>query len=86
MSRELAGFVSGAAGTAWGAFAITPDDDEDLPQLIKAIYVGGAGDVDVIMADGSAALFDSLPVGRHEFAIRRVLNTLTTATNLVGLV
>ena len=37
------------------AFPITPDDDTDLTQTVRAIYVGNAGDVSLVTAGGSTA-------------------------------
>lgn len=69
---------------ATGAFNITPDDDTDLTVLPRAIYVGGAGDLEVVM-DGITVVF----VGASGFLpIRptRVKDANTTATNIVGLI
>lgn len=68
------------------AFAITPDDTNQLAQTIRAIYVGVAGDVEAVMADDSVAvLLKALPVGVHYLAIKQVKQTNTTATNLLGM-
>src|SRR4051794_13643493 len=42
----------GLSSPASGAQAITPSNSVDLPITTRGIYVGGAGDVVVDMADG----------------------------------
>lgn len=68
------------------AFAITPHDDNDLANATRGIYVGVAGDLEVIMAkDSAAVVFENVPVGIWQLRIKRVLDTNTTAGSLVGL-
>jgi hypothetical protein len=67
------------------AAAITPSDTTDLPQTTLKLYVGVAGDVAVIMANGAAVTFHAMPVGMHAIQIARVKATGTTATNLIAL-
>lgn len=68
-------------------FAITPSDTAALPNLPKAIYVGGAGNITLRSINGAAdVVFNAVPVGailpvRAQF----IRATGTTATNLVGL-
>lgn len=66
------------------AFAITPDDDNDLEALTRAIYVGGAGDIKVTTESGDEVTFSAHPEGYLLGRIARVHATGTTATNLVG--
>lgn len=67
------------------AAAITPDDNNDLPTTTRMLLVGVAGDVSVIMAGDSAPVTLKLPVGIHPLRIKRVRQTGTAATSLVGL-
>jgi hypothetical protein len=68
-----------------GAFAVTQDDDAALPKTTRELYVGGAGDVAVVMRDGSEATF-SVPAGTSlRVAASKVKATATTATGIVGL-
>ncbi|WOF72946.1 hypothetical protein QMT40_000570 [Parvibaculaceae bacterium PLY_AMNH_Bact1] len=71
---------------ASSAVAITPSDENDLAQISRAVYVGGAGDLAVTMKDGSIATFKNL-IGGTVMAIRvaRVLSTGTTATHIVAM-
>jgi len=75
------------------AFAIAPSDTDELAEITRAIYVGGVGDVAVILADdtpvgssGSAVVLKAVPTGTLlEMRVRQVWSTGTTATTLVAL-
>lgn len=69
------------------AFAIIPHDSTDFDEYTRAIYVGGIGDVVVVMASGSVVEFTGVPAGAI-LPVRaiRVNDTNTTATDLVGLI
>lgn len=71
---------------AQGAAAVTPDDDNDLTNgPCRGLYIGGAGNLDVVMADGTEADFDGLAAGTVvPFAVRRVKES-TSATLIVAL-
>ena len=75
------------ANPARNAEAITPDDAIDLSQPTRALYVGGAGDVDVILVDDSTAVtFKAVPAGTLlPVQAIRVKATLTTAVDIVGI-
>jgi len=68
------------------AFAITPDNDEDLAYVTRGIYVGVAGDVKVDMfGTGTAVVFKDLAAGVvHPLRVKRVYEAGTDATNIVG--
>ena len=80
------------------AFAVTPDDNNDLqhssgtPSYAKGLYIGVTGDVAVITAGdkssnlaGTSVTFKAHPVGYMPVQVRRVMNTGTTAQNIVAL-
>lgn len=70
--------------TYGGGAAITTSDTVD--QAYSGIYVGGAGNVSVVMEDGSTVTFTAPPVGTIlPIRVKRVRATLTTATLLIGL-
>jgi len=73
-----------ATVSAHGAVAITPSDATIIP-VTRAIYVGVTGDINVRMADGQTIVFTSVPVGIFPIQVDQVLNTSTTATNMVAL-
>lgn len=70
------------------AVAVTPHDSNNLAAVSKALYIGGAaaGDLAVVMEDGSTVTFDAVPVGTLlKIRVQRVNNTDTTATNILAL-
>lgn len=66
--------------------AVTKSDSTIL-ETTRALYVGGAGDVAVIWADGgSAVTLSSVPAGTIlPVQVTKVMSTNTTATNIVAL-
>lgn len=81
---------SGAEGwtsPARKAFSITPHDTNLLSNLTRGIYVGGSGDIVLVMADDgdtSVTFFGAVAGTLLPIRVARVLATGTTATNLVG--
>lgn len=75
----------GATAPPRHLFAITPSDDDDLPHVTRAIWVGAGGDLTLIAADDDAAVtLSQAPGGWCAVQARRVLATGTTALDLVG--
>jgi len=72
---------------ARNGFAITPNDSVDLSITCRALFVGGAGDVSVILkGDSSSIVFKNVSAGTVlPVSAKRVEATLTTATDIVGL-
>lgn len=76
----------GILGPASRAFAITPNDSTDLTRWTRSVYVGGSGNLSVILVGDTAAVtFTNLQAGYHPLRVKRVRSTGTTATNIVGL-
>lgn len=67
-------------------FAITPSDDTDFTTYCRAIYCGSAGDVAVVDLSGTVAVYKVLQGTRLDIRARRVNDSGTDATNLVGMV
>lgn len=68
------------------AVVITPSDTVDLARPALALYVGGAGNINLITGGGDTVLFTAVPVGTVlNLRIVRVKATSTTATNLVAM-
>lgn len=72
---------------AWTAVAVTPADSDLAAMPTKALYVGVAGNVAVVMAGGgSAVTFVGVPAGAIlPIRVDRVNSTNTTATSIVAL-
>lgn len=68
-------------------YAVTPSDSADLGNgPTTAIYVTGAGNVNVNLAGGGTAVLTSLAAGQIlEIAVSRILSTSTTATGIFAL-
>jgi hypothetical protein len=67
---------------------ITKSDSTDLTSSnIRMLWIGGAGDVAVIASDDSAAVtIASVAAGTLlRIAVKKVMSTNTTATNIIGL-
>jgi len=70
---------------AGGAYVITPNDDEDLKERIRAITIGGeAGTISYVGWDGNTYSTASLPVGDYAIYAKRILATGTSATGITG--
>jgi hypothetical protein len=69
------------------AFAITPSDTVDLPYPVRGIYVGVGGALVVLLADDTVAVnLENAQSGAvYPLQIKRVLDSGTGATDLVGL-
>lgn len=78
---------NGLESPALSAEAISPSDGADLPNTSRAIYVGGNGNITVNLAGtGDTILFSNVVAGTFlPIRVERVLNTGTTAANLVAL-
>lgn len=78
---------SNATVPAHGARAVTPADGGALPDgICRALWVGGAGNVNVITADGDTTLFSAVPAGTIlPVQCQSVQATSTTATLIVAL-
>ncbi len=82
---------SGAGGVDWPAThaeAVTPNTDNDLPNnlVTRGLWVGGAGDLVVILAEDTAAVtFTGVGAGQLlPIRVKRVLAT-STCTGIVAL-
>lgn len=70
--------------TAVHAYAVTPSDTAHGSG--SALFVGGAGDVAVLMSGGETVTFKAVPAGTLlPIQFTRIMSTNTTATNMVAL-
>lgn len=68
------------------AASVTPNDSTDLTAVTRAIYVGGFGDMAVIMKNGQTVTFTNLESGVvYPYRVSRILSTGTTATGIIAL-
>jgi len=76
-----------ASDPANGAFAITPDNSNDLDFFTRGIYVGSGGEIRVAPFRGDAPVtFVGVPSGTVlPVRVTRVYATGTDASDLVGL-
>jgi len=69
--------------------AVTPSDGLDLPLTARSLWVGGLGDVTVILRnddDAQPVTLKAVPAGTLlPMYARRVLQTGTTATYIIAL-
>lgn len=70
-------------GSARFAAVVTPSDSEDLSYVSRGLYVGVAGNINVVMS-GGMTLVIPVQAGFHPLAISRVMSSSTTATGIVA--
>ncbi|MCF3934197.1 hypothetical protein L1787_12345 [Acuticoccus sp. M5D2P5] len=76
-----------ASAPASDAFTVTPSDGTDLATVARGLFVGGAGNVNVVTLGGTTVMFPGVAAGTIlPCGVTRVLATDTTATNIVALV
>ena len=70
-----------------GLVSVTPSDTVDLPSMVRGLMVRTAGDLSVVMYDGSTGVIPAVQPGAQILArVRRVCATDTTATGIVGFI
>lgn len=68
------------------AVAVTPNNDAVLIDGLRALYVGGAGNVSVVTWRDDTVTFVNVPEGAIiPIRVKRVRATDTTATNILAL-
>ncbi len=86
MVDKFANFSQGLESPATHGFVVTPNDGIDLPEVTRALYVGAAGAVALVLASGASVSLSGVHGGTVlPLRVARVLATGTTATGLVGL-
>ncbi len=65
---------------------ITPSDANDAARVLRMVYVGTGGNVDLVDTEGNIVLHKNVPSGSYlgPFRVARVKATRTTATDLIG--
>ena len=74
--------------TVWAA--ITPSDTVDIPRKMNnrsptRIYAAGAGNITMLDAEGTSALFVFAAAQSRDLCPSRIMSTGTTATGIIGL-
>lgn len=73
-----------ATTPAFHAVAVTPHDSNNI-ETTRSLYVGGTGNLHVIMESGAEVTFAAVPVGVFPVQVTRVYSTSTTATSIHAL-
>lgn len=89
-SEAHKGIKTGHTSTSPNGAVITPHDSNLIVDVTgittRALYIGGAGDVNVITAAGDTVLFSAVPAGFVlPIQVQSVKSTSTTATLIVAL-
>jgi hypothetical protein len=86
MADRYGDLATGLESPASHGFAVTPNDGVDLPDITRAVYVGGSGVLNVILLSGADLSLAGVAGGTVlPLRIRRIKATGTTATAIVGL-
>lgn len=83
-------FASNAEGLSTpvnDAAAVTPHDTNELTNVTRAVYVGGAGDLEVVMAGNDATvIFVGVPAGTFlPIRVKIIKAENTSATDILAL-
>jgi hypothetical protein len=79
------GNINNSNQSAVGSTAITPSDTATIPAT-KGIFIGGAGNLAVTMANGNTVTFTGLSAGVvHPISVTKISATGTTATSILAL-
>ena len=68
--------------TARDVLPVTPSDTVDLPDGVRCLLIGTAGNLQVTTAAGEIRALTNVPVGYFMCQVSRVWATNTTATNI----
>ena len=76
----------GSGEPAKGGFVVSPNDTTVFTEMPRALYVGGAGTLTVVMHDGTTLRFEGVTAGSFlPIRVRQVKSTGTSATAVLGL-
>jgi hypothetical protein len=76
----------GGEQPAIGAEVVTPHDTNELTYASRGLWVGGAGNVNVVTLAGNTVLFSGIAAGTLlPIRVKQVKSTNTTATLIVSL-
>jgi len=81
---EFDSYAIPITGPATSSFAVTPSDNDDLPQKVRMVTLSGEGVLTYHNWRGDTCTTNSLPSGSYPMFAQRILATGTTATGLTG--
>lgn len=87
----FASFTTGLSDPATNGFAVTPDDDNDLPVIARYLHINaaGGGHVAVLLKDqapdDTPIVFTVVDAQVLPYRVRRVMDTDTDATDIIAL-
>ena len=86
-SDTFTSYTLGLSSPYVRAGGVTPHDVNELSEVTRALYVGGAGNVNLVLADDTAAVvFYGVPAGTVlPVRVKQVMEASTTATYMVAL-
>lgn len=80
-------FQPGLNSPVQGGFDVAPADGIDLPCVTRAVMVGGAGDLAVVLKNGDAITLPGLTPGVvYPIRASQIAASGTTATGIKGLI
>ena len=86
MTDTYSAHASSLTAPARDGFAVTPNEASDLPDVTRALYVGGPGHLVLMLQAGATVTLSNVPSGSLlPLRVRRILATGTSATAIVGL-
>ena len=86
MPDRFASHAAGLEGPVQHGFAVVPNDNAALPETTRALYVGSAGDMHVVLASGAVLTFANIPSGTVlPVRVAEVKASGTTAGAILGL-
>jgi len=78
--------MGGAGEPAANAEVVVPSDDSELSTVSRALYVGGGGDLAVVMLGGSEVIFSAVIAGTVlPIRVKKVKLTGTNASFVLNL-
>lgn len=79
-------YIPSLVDSARHAAVVTASDTVDLTAVSRALWIGGAGNINVITQGGETVLISGIQAGTLiPIRVSRVLSTNTTATLIVNL-
>lgn len=86
MKDDFQNMTAGLTAPASCGVAIVPSDTDNLDFATRALYIGGTGNVALRLVSGDTITLRGLQGGNlYPLRVAQILDTGTTATNIIGL-